>query len=382
MEGGKEARGMGIEFRDVSFEYPSPAVKKAIQQGRVTYQMPKVLRNISFTILPGELVALVGFNGSGKSSLVNVISRLYDVTSGTILINGSPIGSYSTPALQKRMSILFQTTTPLPLTAKEYIGVGSVEDVHDMEKIREAARKSDALEIIERLPYGFDSLMSRTMGMGEVEEVVEEEGLPGAVMIGSGSQRREAPKLAMVTEEKEKDDERKDAVAKMDGVRKEETGKERRKVAERETDTRKEENTERAEEKKEDEKKKEMGKEADLQEAWKELGNVTLSGGQQQRIALSQAFMRADADLRVFDEPAGNLDPQAEDRFFKQIYEMRGTCTIIFATHRFSLTAKADRILVMERGQLIEQGTHSELMELKGKYHHLYELQAAGFRES
>lgn len=113
----------------------------------------------------------------------------------------------------------------------------------------------------------------------------------------------------------------------------------------------------------------------------KERVQKNLSGGQWQKIALARAFMRGDeADLLVLDEPTANLDPEAEYKLFETIKRLRKGRTTVYISHRFNTVRAADRIMVMEKGEVKEFGTHEDLMAVKdGKYRRLYTLQAKGF---
>ncbi len=105
-----------------------------------------------------------------------------------------------------------------------------------------------------------------------------------------------------------------------------------------------------------------------------------LSGGQWQKIALSRAFMRTRADVLVLDEPTAAMDAQAEAEVFEHFRQLaRGRITILIS-HRFSTVRMADRIAVLDRGQMVEYGSHEELMRANGRYAHLFTLQARGYR--
>lgn len=107
-----------------------------------------------------------------------------------------------------------------------------------------------------------------------------------------------------------------------------------------------------------------------------------LSGGEWQRVALSRAFMRTHADLIVFDEPTAALDPRAESELFENLLSLgkRHECTTIFISHGFGNVRRADKIAFMERGTIVEYGTHEELIALAGRYHEFYSLQANRFK--
>jgi ATP-binding cassette subfamily B protein/ATP-binding cassette subfamily C protein len=109
-------------------------------------------------------------------------------------------------------------------------------------------------------------------------------------------------------------------------------------------------------------------------------GGHDLSGGQWQRIAIARAFYR-DADVMIFDEPTSALDPRAEHALFERIRQHAAGRTVVLISHRLSSVRYADRIYVLDRGRVVEQGTHSELVLANGRYAQLYELQAAAYRE-
>ena len=105
-----------------------------------------------------------------------------------------------------------------------------------------------------------------------------------------------------------------------------------------------------------------------------------LSGGQWQKIALSRAFMRSRADILVLDEPTAAMDAQAEAEVFEHFRQLAHERIIILISHRFSTVRMADEIVVLNRGRIVERGTHAELMRLEGRYAQLFTLQARGYR--
>ncbi|QKQ73655.1 ABC transporter ATP-binding protein [Nostoc sp. TCL240-02] len=109
-------------------------------------------------------------------------------------------------------------------------------------------------------------------------------------------------------------------------------------------------------------------------------GGQELSGGQWQKIALSRAFMRSQADILVLDEPTSAIDAQAEFEIFNHFRAITQNQMVLLISHRFSTVRMADKILVIENGEVIEQGTHEELLQLKGRYAKLFLLQAAGYQ--
>lgn len=109
-------------------------------------------------------------------------------------------------------------------------------------------------------------------------------------------------------------------------------------------------------------------------------GGQELSGGQWQKIALSRAFMRSQADILVLDEPTSAIDAQAEFEIFNHFRTVTKNQMVLLISHRFSTVRMADKILVIENGEVIEQGTHKELLQLGGRYAKLFMLQAAGYQ--
>ncbi len=137
----------GFEFRNVSFRYPNAA--------------RAVLNELEMRIEPGERVALVGENGQGKTTLVKLMTRLYDPTAGRILLDGVDLRDYDPDSLHAEMGVIFQDFMRYDMTAAENIGVGRVEAMEDRERIVDAARKSRALAMIGKLGDGMEQLLGR-----------------------------------------------------------------------------------------------------------------------------------------------------------------------------------------------------------------------------
>lgn len=255
----KRERNSGLVFRNVSFKYP----------GTNQY----VLKNVSFHLKPGETLAIVGENGSGKTTIVKLLVRLYELEEGDITYNGRSIKSYSIREWREIIGAVFQDFIRYELTAKENIALGNWRFAEDKIRIKNAAKYSGALTIIEKLPQGMET---------------------------------------------------------------------------------------------------QLGK-------WFKEG-IQLSGGQWQKIAIARAYMR-DADIYILDEPTAALDPKAEKEVFEKFKELTKNKMGIFISHRYSTVQNASKILVLQKGKVIESGSHSTLMEIDGVYASLYRLQASSYLE-
>ena len=248
----------GFEFRNVSFAYPGTT--------------RRVLRNFNFTLSPGERVALIGENGQGKTTVVKLITRLYDPTEGQILLDGVDLREYKLEDLHHEIGVIFQDFMRYEMTARENIAVGRVEREHSEEEIRQAAEKSLAASVVAKLEHGYDQMLGRRF----------------------------------------------------------ETG-------------------------------------------------VELSGGEWQRVALARAYLR-DAQLLILDEPTAALDAKSELEVFERFAELTTDKMALLISHRFSTVRMADRIVVLDGGQLVEQGNHEQLIALGGRYAEMFEMQAASYR--
>lgn len=142
----------GFVFENVGFRYPD-AERWAV-------------RHLDFTLEAGEVIALVGENGAGKTTLVKLLARLYDPDEGRILLDGHDLRDYDLDDLRANMGVIFQDFVRYHLSAGENIGVGLVEAMHDDARIRDAAHRALADEVIEALPDGYEQLIGRRFKTG------------------------------------------------------------------------------------------------------------------------------------------------------------------------------------------------------------------------
>ena len=248
-----------VEFRNVSFRYPNESNEN-----------PMVIKNISFSIKPGEKVAIVGVNGSGKTTVIKLLCRVYDPTEGSIFINGIDLRDLNLEDWQSAIGILFQDFPVYNLTMRESIGIGRLSATLDQQRIQEAAEHSGADEFI----TDYNQLI------------------------------------------------------------------------------------------------------------WKDFaGGIDLSKGQHQRMAVARMFYR-DAVLTILDEPTASIDAVTEEKIFTSLEENTQGKSVILITHRFSTVKNADKILMMEHGEIIEMGSHRQLMVENGKYAALYNMQAKRYADS
>jgi ATP-binding cassette subfamily B protein len=142
----------GFEFRNVSFAYPGTE--------------RRVLKDFNFTIEPGQRVALIGENGQGKTTVVKLITRLYDPTEGQILLDGVDLRDYSIDDLHREMGVIFQDFMRYEMTVRENISVGQIEVSHTDADIEAAAHKSLADEVVKKLAGGYDQMLGRRFVSG------------------------------------------------------------------------------------------------------------------------------------------------------------------------------------------------------------------------
>ncbi len=250
-----------IEFRNVSFRYP----------GTERY----VLKNINVTLEPDDSVVLVGLNGAGKTTFIKLLTRLYDPTEGTILLDGEDIRNYAPEKLYDLFGIVFQDFGRYAETVAENIRFGDAEISEDRDRIELAARQGNADEFIEKLSHRYDTPLTR---------LFEEDG-------------------------------------------------------------------------------------------------IELSGGQWQKLSVARAFYK-DSDILILDEPTASLDAIAEGEVFRRFAELSAGRLTVFVSHRLSGAVNASKIVVISDGEIIEIGTHAELMNHGGEYHRLFTTQAEKYISS
>jgi ATP-binding cassette subfamily B protein len=248
----REAFALAAEPHDVPAAMTLPALSGTVAFDNVSFayepQRP-VLADISFTAKPGELVAIVGPSGGGKTTLVSLLLRLYEPSRGRILLDGYDAHACSLRSLREQMAVVLQEALLMSGTARENLRFGRL-DATDVE-IEQAAKRANAHDFIMQWPRGYDT---------------------------------------------------------------------------------------------------------DLGHA-----GATLSGGQKQRLSIARAFLR-DAPILILDEPTSALDKISEGHFVDALAQLRGNRTTFVIAHRLSTVQSADRILVLDAGRLVGNGTHDELL--------------------
>jgi ATP-binding cassette, subfamily B, bacterial len=142
----------GFEFRNVSFRYPGSS--------------RLVLNGLNFHLRPGERVALIGENGEGKTTIVKLLTRLYDPVEGQVLLDGVDLREYDLEDLYSEIGVIFQDFMRYEMTARENIAVGRIDRMNDLELLHESARKSMAVDVLRKLPAGLEQMLGRRFDGG------------------------------------------------------------------------------------------------------------------------------------------------------------------------------------------------------------------------
>src|SRR5579862_6025893 len=142
----------GFQFRNVSFRYPGSS--------------RLVLKNLNFHLRPGERVALIGENGEGKTTIIKLLTRLYEPLEGQVLLDGVDLREYSLEDLYREIGVIFQDFMRYEMTARENIAVGSIEQIDNLEMLRHSAEKSLADDVVGRLPRGYEQMLGRRFDGG------------------------------------------------------------------------------------------------------------------------------------------------------------------------------------------------------------------------
>src|SRR5208283_2885910 len=135
----------GFEFRDVSFRYPGSS--------------RLVLDRLNFHLRPGERVALIGENGEGKTTIVKLLTRLYDPVEGQVFLDGVDLREYSLEDLYREIGVIFQDYMRYEMTARENIAVGRIEQIDNLQSLQESARKSMADGVVGKLAAGYEQML-------------------------------------------------------------------------------------------------------------------------------------------------------------------------------------------------------------------------------
>ncbi|KAL8277090.1 hypothetical protein RQP46_010518 [Phenoliferia psychrophenolica] len=220
------------------------------------------------------------------------------------------------------------------VTYPQYVGLGSIKHRGDSDRIENALKKADACTVVADLACGWHTYAGGAAGSTLDGEFY----LPRVIPV-----RSVQPSVAVVVEKKPKKEE--------------------------------------VESEDEDEDKKENPDEiSEPEESLREKLDVKICDEPWQCIALSRTLMDDSKDLLVFDEPAASLDPAAEAALFDTIRSLKGSTTILFSTHRYGITKEADLILMFSKGELVEQGSHDDLMQIEGgEYRRMFTFSAQGF---
>jgi ATP-binding cassette, subfamily B, bacterial len=281
------------------------------------------VRHVSFELRPGERLALVGENGAGKTTITKLLARLYDPTEGRILLDGVDLRDYDLSQVRHAIGVIFQDFVRYDMRFDENVGVGEIEETRSYldagrdEAISDSLNSRTAEHDIAFLTGTAGSDLTSTRGISSDDE--REPLVPPHALVEATEKSLASsllPRMAL-------------------GYR------------------------------------QMLGRRFDE--------GVDLSGGEWQKVALARAYMR-DAHVLILDEPTAALDARAEYDVFVRFNELMAGRMAIVISHRFSTVRMADRIVVFRQGEVVEEGTHDELLASDGLYAELFQMQAAGYR--
>ncbi|MEN3333344.1 MAG: ATP-binding cassette, subfamily bacterial, partial [Blastocatellia bacterium] len=286
------------------------------------------VRNVSFRLPPGERVAFVGENGAGKTTLTKLLARLYDPTEGRILLDGRDLREYDLASLRRAIGVIFQDFVRYAMRFDENIGVGEIDKVR-------AYLDSTANESGNGDPQASPPLAKGTAPAAKNGKPTKVANATKDIeaTVSSFEHHNDIPEPIASAADKS-------LASSL------------------------------------------LGR---FTEGYRQMlgrrfeGGVDLSGGEWQKVALGRAYMR-DSQVLILDEPTAALDARAEYEVFKRFSELVGGRMAVIISHRFSTVRMADRIVVLTHGQVVEEGTHAELLARDGLYAELFTLQAEGYR--
>lgn len=249
-----------IEFRNVSFSYPNTATK--------------AINNVSFTLNPGDSLAIVGDNGAGKTTLIKLLIGAYEPSDGVILVNDQPFSRIDRESYLGQLGALFQDYARYEFaTLGENVWFGDVSKKYDRAEIEAALKDADLADLAGKYEKGLNQVLSKDFD---------------------------------------------------------------------------------------------------------EKSTTDLSGGQWQRLSIARAFFRS-PNVLLLDEPTAAVDAKSEYKIFRNIIKKQQGKSTIIISHRFSTVRKAKQIIVLDKGHIVESGTHDELIAKNGTYAEMFKLQAEGY---
>ena len=249
-----------IEFRNVSFTYPRSEIK--------------AINNVSFTLNPGDSLAIVGENGAGKTTLIKLLIGAYIPTEGEVLIDNQPLERIDRESYLSQIGALFQDYSRYDFaTLGENVWFGNVDKPYNRKDIIASLNDAGLGDLVTKYKNGLNQILSKDIDINS---------------------------------------------------------------------------------------------------------SANLSGGQWQRLGIARAFFRSPGIL-ILDEPTSSVDAKSEYEIFRNIIKKQENKTTIIISHRFSTVRKAKQIIVLDAGQIKEQGTHEELVKHNGIYKEMFELQAEGY---